>query len=158
MKRFTPWTLLALLIALVGTTACATGPEAAQAAELPAETAVESPAPARTLLAVRTERHLKVALMTAHDLLDGEALPTERADVIVCGPAVESLVAETMPADLAHQIAGLSERGSRVVACGLSLTQLQVDPATLHPAVTRVDNAFIEIFKLQQQGFLSLEL
>ncbi|RDV38281.1 hypothetical protein DV096_10765 [Bradymonadaceae bacterium TMQ3] len=147
-----------LAIAALLMSACTTPANAAGASEAPVHAQRSELAPARTVLSVRTDRHLQVALKTSHDLLDGNDPPTSRADVVACGPAVEALVAERMPPELATQIERLTERGSRVVACGLSLHQFQVDADQLHPRVTVVDNAFIEIFRLQRQGFLSIEL
>ncbi|TXD35851.1 hypothetical protein FRC98_14340 [Lujinxingia vulgaris] len=143
-----------LILAGCSTTASASStPDTGTTSASPAEEA-----PSRTVLSVRTERHLQVALHTAHTLLDGDEPPTSRADVVACGPSVEALVAEDMAPELATQIERLTERGSRVVACGLSLNQFNVNAEQLHPEVTVVDNAFVEIFRLQREGFLSIEL
>jgi|SRR5690554_1318422 len=152
--------ILALLLgALVALAGCVSTAGAASPTDTsPSSASPAEQAPSRTVLSVSTERHLQVALHTAHELLDGDDPPTSRADVIACGPAVEALVKDGISPELSAQIQRLSERGSRVVACGLSLTQFNIDADTLHPSVTRVDNAFIEIFRLQRQGFLSIEL
>ncbi|TXD31403.1 hypothetical protein FRC96_21325 [Lujinxingia vulgaris] len=141
-----------LMVAGCATTASSTAGASPTSAS-PAEAA-----PSRTVLSVRTERHLQVALLTAHTLLEGDNPPTSRADVVACGPAVEALVEADITPELATQIERLTERGSRVVACGLSLEQFDVDVEALHPEVTVVDNAFVEIFRLQREGFLSIEL
>ena len=150
-------TLALLTGALLMVAGCATtAPSTAGAS--PTSASPAEAAPSRTVLSVRTERHLQVALLTAHTLLDGDNPPTSRADVVACGPAVEALVEADITPELATQIERLTERGSRVVACGLSLAQFNVNADRLHPEVTVVDNAFVEIFRLQREGFLSIEL
>lgn len=111
--------------------------------------------PVHAAIAVRTDAHLEVALMSAHQMLDGERLPAERVDIIVCGPPVQSL---TPPSEFADDIRRLTERGSQVVACGVTMERMGLGPKDLLPEVSTVPNAFIELIAIQQEGVITIEL
>ncbi len=140
MRSRRPFILLALAALLLG--ACAT----TSAATPPAG------ADAGVVLLVRTERHLQVALKTAADL---RAAHPREVHVLVCGDAVTAL---RRGAPLEPALEAAKAQGTRVVACGLSLTDKQVDPAELSPHVDQVPNALVEAVHLQDRGFRSIEL
>lgn len=161
MKRSTKSirTTLALLatVAVVAVTAagCATAgaePVATEQAE-PAEPAVTT----RAVIGVRTPRHVEVALLTARQMLDGTA--GYRADdvaIVVCGKGVGKLV---KGAGLDAQVdQAVGERGVRVVACGLTIERMGIDPSTLLDSVEIVPNSIIEMARLQALGYQSVEL
>jgi len=59
---------------------------------------------------------------------------------------------------LADAIARVSGKTVRVLACGMSLNNLGVDPGTLADDVTVVPNGLAHALKRQAAGYLSIEL
>lgn len=108
------------------------------------------------VLAVRTPRHLNVAMLTARQMLDGEgSFTAARVDVVACGDAVVSL---TQDSEGAVAVRDTLDRGVRIVACGITIEQKGIDPSTLLPRVEVVPNGLTEIVRLQSIGFYSVEL
>lgn len=140
---------VALLFLVAG---CSIGPATAHNSGSMASTQNE---PIQAALGVRTERHLDVALLTARQMLAGEGLKAREVDIVVCGPGVEAL---TTGSEYVAEVAEHLDRAGRVVVCGLTLEELDIDSGSLLPGVTVVPNGLVEIFRLQQEGFLSLEL
>jgi intracellular sulfur oxidation DsrE/DsrF family protein len=110
---------------------------------------------ARVIFLVQQAPQLDAALKTGKELLSGKHLPAREVEVVVCGPAIDSLVAG---APLSPALDDAASRGIRVVACGLSLAQKHIDPAGLHPKVAVVENGLVEVLLRKAEGFLSVEL
>ena len=104
---------------------------------------------------VRDVSTLKASLGTAGQMLHGQGFPVAHAEVVVCGKLVQQLV---MGSDLEPAIARASKGGVKVVACGLSLAHLQVDPRSLSTYVTTVPNGLVEMVRLEAQGWQAVSL
>ncbi len=111
--------------------------------------------PQRVLVLVQKPPQLKVVLETEEALLAGHGLRASAAEIVVCGPAAKSLVAGDALEPLLLQA---HAKGVRIVACGLTLRQLKLDPKRLSPAVEVVPNGLVEAFQRQAEGWLSVEL
>lgn len=157
-----PAVLLAALAAvlLVGMTAgCATGGGAGPEGDAGAESAVDrtrGEAPSKVVLAVRKPKHVKVAMMTARQMLSGEAThEAERVDIVACGPAIRALGVESK---VAGQVKRSLEGGIRIKACGLTVEKMGFDRERFIDGVDVVPNGLTEIVRLQAEGFHSVEL
>lgn len=107
-----------------------------------------------TAILVRTDQHLQVALATSRQMLGGEGLTTQAAEVIVCGPGVDALAAEAPVPGLADA----QQVGVDVVACGLSLSRRGVDPEALQPGVRVVANGLVEMLTRDLAGWATVAL
>ena len=59
---------------------------------------------------------------------------------------------------LAGLVAGAERAGVRLLACGMSLGNLDIDPADLAAGVEVVPNGLLHAIDRQADGFLSVEL
>lgn len=108
------------------------------------------------VLLVRTPRHLVAALETADTLRASDTTSgTRPIHVIACGDAIESVLRD---AAAEPRLRAAVARGTVVTACGMSLEEKGIDPARLSAAVTLVPNGLIEAIRLQEAGFVSIEL
>lgn len=152
--------LLSLTILLVGLSALASGCATAGAEAQPqalGATAQQAEQPNKAAIGVRTERHLQVALLTARQMFEGVGgYQADQVTIVVCGPAVKLLLADT---DIQAEIERTEKEGDvRVVACGITLEAMNIDPAALAPSVEVVPNGFIELARLQAAGYEAVVL
>jgi len=113
-------------------------------------------AAAETAYLVRSPGMLPVVLMSARQSLNGEAeFSAAAADVIAVGPAVKGLTAGSRHADA---VQSSLDAGVRVVACGLAMEKVGISDSELVDGVARVENGFHELLRLQNQGYVSLQL
>jgi hypothetical protein len=113
-------------------------------------------AAAETAYLVRSPGMLPVVLMSARQSLNGEAeFSAAAADVIAVGPAVKGLTADGQHADA---VATSLEAGVRVVACGLAMEKVGIAETELVDGVAVVPNGFHELLRLQNEGYVSLQL
>jgi hypothetical protein len=113
-------------------------------------------AAAETAYLVRSPGMLPVVLMSARQSLNGEAeFSAAAADVIAVGPAVKGLTADGQHADA---VATSLEAGVRVVACGLAMEKVGIAETELVDGVVVVPNGFHELLRLQNEGYVSLQL
>lgn len=109
-----------------------------------------------TVIAVQTSKHLKVALLTAVQLLDGTgAIKIDHVEIVVCGRAVSELLHGSK---LRARLSKAEVRGVRIVACGLTMKKKKIDPKTLLKGIEIVPNGLIEIIRLQAAGYYSITL
>jgi intracellular sulfur oxidation DsrE/DsrF family protein len=104
---------------------------------------------------VRRPQHIRASIQTVRDLRASDSLSTTPVEIVVCGRAVRDLQSED---PLADAIARVSSKTVRVLACGMSLNNLGVDPSTLAGDVTVVPNGLAHTLKRQAAGYLSVEL
>ncbi|AKU92973.1 hypothetical protein AKJ08_3360 [Vulgatibacter incomptus] len=134
-------------------------PAAAAATPTPAPTPASAETAkadaARVLFLVQQPPQLDAALKTGLELLSGKHLPTREVEIVVCGPAIESLLQGSKSATSVDEA---SARGIRVVACGLTLAQKDIAPTRLVPKVVVVENGLVEVLQRKAEGFLSVEL
>lgn len=129
---------------------------AAQAQPNPPEPA-ETEAP-RTAYLVRSADMLPVVLMSARTSLPREAddgFTAAAADVVVVGPAVKALVAD---GPHAQALRTSMDAGVRVVACELAMEKTGTAPDALLDGIDTAPNGFHELFRLQHQGYETLQL
>jgi len=107
------------------------------------------------VMLVRRPQHIRAALQTVQDLRASDTLSTTPVEIVVCGKAVRTIQAGT---PLATTIAQSPTEGVRVLACGMSLSNLNVDPNTLASEVTVVPNGLAHALKRQAEGYLSVDL
>lgn len=109
----------------------------------------------RVLLLVQQPPQLVAALTTGEQSLRGEGFPAKEVEIIVCGPAIASLV-KGHP--LEPRLEAAKKRGLRVVACGLTLEEKGISRDAITAHVGIVDNGLVEALKRQAEGFRSVEL
>lgn len=140
----------ALLLVLGAAQACASAPDQ-QAAGVVSEQG-EPPTNRLAAIGVQTERHLTVALLTARQMFEGVGdYHADQVTIVACGPAVKGLFKGSgVEADI-EQTAEMGD--VRVVACGITLEQMERDPSELASGVEAVPNGFIELARLQALGY-----
>ncbi len=132
---------------------CASSTQAAAPSSQAAEQPVESK---KAVLGVRTPRHMKVALLTARQMLGGEeGWQAEKVDIVACGGAVPAL---QKGGELAEDIARTQKMGARIAACGLTVNRKGIAKDSFVAGIEVVPNGLTEIIRLQSEGHLSLEL
>jgi intracellular sulfur oxidation DsrE/DsrF family protein len=150
---FRPTVLLSLMMAtglFVGAVGCA-GPSAETRKGPSASTDSK-----RVVLGVRQPKHLKVAMTTAHDMLQGEgAYRAETVAIVACGPAVRSMQQDSK---LAEPISKAARRGIALKACGVTVEKMGLDRDAFLESIEVVPNGFTEIVRLQSKGYHSIEL
>lgn len=142
-----------VLVALLGTglTACATA-----SGETGGKGEAVETAPTEAALGVRKPKHVEVATMTARQMLSGEAEQSaDRVVIVACGPAIRELARESDRAEIVRK--GL-EAGVEYRACGVTVERMGFDASTFIDDVEVVPNGFVELIRLQEEGFHSIEL
>lgn len=109
------------------------------------------------VLLVRTPRHLVAALDTADTMRASAAASSASRPfhVIVCGDAIESVLRD---AAAEPRVRAAVASGVVIAACGMTLEDKGIDAAQLSASVTLVPNGLIEAIRLQEAGFVSIEL
>jgi hypothetical protein len=111
----------------------------------------------RTAYLVRSAEMLPVVLMSARTSLTGKAdgFEAAAADVVVVGPAVKGLVHDSKHAEA---LTKSLDAGVRVVACGLAMEKTGVATGDLLDGIDTAPNGFHELFRLEAQGYVTLQL
>lgn len=120
----------------------------------PSQATADAP---RTAYLIRSADMLPVVLMSARTSLTGEAdgFEATAADVVVVGPAVKSLVHDSKHAEA---LTKSLDAGVRVVACGLAMQKTGVAQSDLLDGIDTAPNGFHELFRLQSNGYQTLQL
>jgi intracellular sulfur oxidation DsrE/DsrF family protein len=154
-EGMTKWTAIAMVMMVSLAAGCATGGGAEGGAETTAASEEASRA-AKAAFGVRKPKHVGVALMSAHDMLHGEASQSVgEVAIVACGPAIRALATDSKFADRVHQ--GLDE-GVKITACGVTVDRMGFDADRFIEGVEVVPNGFIELIRLQELGYHSVEL
>lgn len=124
-------------------------------APVQAQTDATAEAP-QTAYLVRSPQALSPVLMSAQASLgDTSDFVASEAHVVVVGPAVKALA----PGGEYHDALQSSlDRGVRVVACKIAMDKMGVAPDDLMNGVGVVANGFHELFRLQANGVVTLQL
>jgi hypothetical protein len=150
--------LATALFALLGPglAACATANgQTAPAADSAVQSA-QSADTTKAALGVRKPKHVSVAIMTARDMLSGEAeQPADEVAIVTCGPAIRALAQDS---DRASEVRQALDRGIAIKACGVTVERMGFDADRFIDGVEVVPNGFVELIRLQKQGYLSIEL
>jgi intracellular sulfur oxidation DsrE/DsrF family protein len=105
---------------------------------------------------VRKPKHVGVALMSARTMLSGEA--EQHADevvIVACGPAIRALAAGGKFDD---RVQSAIDRGVQLKACGVTIERMGFDATRFVEGVEVVPNGFVELVRLQESGYHSIEL
>lgn len=140
------WSIVALLLAFSSTLL---GADWIAAEEATAKS------PQSALILVQNPKQIPVVLKTCEQLLTDPSYNCQQAQVLVCGPAVHAIVADSENSEV---IAHALRLGVKVDACGISLDKLKVSPDQLAPGVSHVKNALITAFQLKSDGWISIDL
>lgn len=116
----------------------------------------EAPAVAGVVLLVREIRHARAALQTAASLRERPATADAPIELVLCGGGSRSLLADAPEA--AQLVDAAAAAGVQLLACGMSLDTLGIDPADLATGVGVVANGLLHALDRQAAGFLSIEL
>lgn len=115
--------------------------------------------PPETAYLVRSADALPVVLMSARTSLTrteaSDGFAASAADVVVVGPAVKALVADGPHTDALQKSL---DAGVRVVACELAMEKTGVATNDLIDGVDTTPNGFHELFRLQEEGYVTLQL
>lgn len=152
MRNF--WIIL--LLTLIGT-ASACAPSSRTTADVPHDARASSPQDTgKAAIGVRTARHMKVALLTARQMLSGDGeYRADEVTIVACGKGVPALKSD---GDLADDIASTQSLGAKIRACGLTVEQMGLSPDALAEGVEVVPNGFVELIRLQSKGYYTIEL
>lgn len=105
----------------------------------------------KAAIGVSSPRHLKVALLTARQMLAGEGTWTaKQVEIVVYGKALRSL---QQGSALADDVAKTQQMGAKVVACDIALKGMGIDQSTLLDGVGVVPNGLTELVRLESLGF-----
>lgn len=120
------------------------------------DSAAEGP---RTAYLVRSPDALPVVLTSARTSLapNGEEarFSAAAADVVVVGPAVKALAAGSDHTDALRRSL---DAGVRVVACEIAMEKAGVAANDLVDGIDTTPNGFHELFRLQDEGYETLQL
>lgn len=111
---------------------------------------------AGAVMIVRQVNHARAALKTAASLRQQDRFATVPIELVVCGAGSEHLLG--VSADAAELVAEAERTGVRLLACGMSLGNLGIDPAALAEGVEIVPNGLLHALERQADGFVSVEL
>jgi intracellular sulfur oxidation DsrE/DsrF family protein len=104
---------------------------------------------------VRKPPHIRASLQTVRDLRASDSLSTTPVEIVVCGKAVRDIQTDDPLSTMIDRVSG---RRVRVLACGMSLSNLGVKAKSLADDVTVVPNGLAHALKRQAAGYLSVEL
>lgn len=107
------------------------------------------------VMLVRKPPHIRASLQTVRDLRASDSLSTTPVEIVVCGKAVRDIQTDDPLSTMIDRVSG---RRVRVLACGMSLSNLGVQAKSLADDVTVVPNGLAHALKRQAAGYLSVEL
>lgn len=99
---------------------------------------------------------MKVALLTARQMLSGDATySADHVTIVACGGGVSALRKD---GNLTEDIEKTRAMGAEIAACGLTVEHKGLSPDTLADGVEVVPNGFVELIRLQSEGYYTIEL
>ena len=106
-------------------------------------------------LLISSPKHIKVAVMTAKELLDNPTFSTHHFEIVVCGKAVQALVTDN---EFQPEIEKGLKLGVSFKACDISLKKAQITPDKLIKGVVVVPNGLVRMFELEKEDYHTIEL
>lgn len=103
----------------------------------------------------RNLSQLNVIYATSKALKDEDGKKLGEFHVIICGETVKGLTEKKTIEDI---IVKSKEANIKIVVCGFSLDNFQMDREAVSNHLTIVDNGLLYNFQLQKKGFISIEL
>ncbi|MEN7550590.1 DsrE family protein [Rapidithrix thailandica] len=104
---------------------------------------------------VKDARMLNGAALSSIASLQGQGYASDEAAIVVIGPAVKEL---SKNGSLKETVRKALQSGVKLKACKIALDKMQVPEKELIKGVEVVDNGFFEMFRLQEKGFMQLNL
>ena len=103
---------------------------------------------------VMKAQHLKAAILTGTQLKD----KSQQIDfhILVCGELVKEISNEEGLQEIIRQ--SVAADGLKILVCGLSIKQFQVDKTTLPNEASITENGLLYMFGLQEQGYKTVIL
>lgn len=103
---------------------------------------------------VSTAQHLDAAITTGRSLrARSQAIQFQ---IVACGQVVKEIATNSDVSNAVRQAVNID--GLAIVVCGLSVRQLNVDPAALPREAPLTENGLTYLFGLQEQGFKTIAL
>lgn len=103
---------------------------------------------------VMKAQHLKAAILTGKQLKDKSQLIDFQ--ILICGQLVKEISNEV---DLKKVISeSVADNGLKILVCGLSIHQFQVDKTNLPKEASITENGLLYMFGLQEQGYKTVIL
>ncbi|MHC2992365.1 hypothetical protein OB13_12475 [Pontibacter sp. HJ8] len=99
--------------------------------------------------------HLKAAVHTAETITSNSPYKRDKFVVMACSKSVEAFL---KGGKMEQEFEKGKAAGVTYKVCGLSLKQLNIEPAMLLDGVEVIPNGLTYMFDLQQQGFITVEL
>lgn len=108
----------------------------------------------RYAVLVSTSQHLNAAVTTGRQFKSKS--PNIDFQVVTCGQVVKDIATDPGVKDAARR--AVADNDLTILACGMSIRQLGVDPAELPPETPVTENGLTYLFGLQEQGYKSIAL
>lgn len=103
---------------------------------------------------VMKAQHLKAAILTGKQLKNKSHLIDFQ--LLICGELVKEISNEV---DLQEDIReSVADKGLKILVCGLSIHQFQVDKTSLPKEASITENGLLYMFGLQEQGYKTVIL
>lgn len=105
-------------------------------------------------LLVRNAEHLKAAIQTGMEY----KTKSEKIDfqIVICGKVMQEI---TTNQEILSQIqSAINQKHLKILACGLSLKKLDINPTLLPSEMTSTTNGLTYIFGLQELGYKTITL
>lgn len=109
----------------------------------------------KVAIGIRKPKHLKVAMMTAHNMLSNKGHRAKQVSIVACGPAVKDLQTSS---PVASKVKQSLDNDIRIVACGVTVDRMGLDKDSFISGVIVVPNGITELARLQANGYVSIEL
>jgi intracellular sulfur oxidation DsrE/DsrF family protein len=119
-------------------------PESSKSGEIP-----------NTAYLVTQDRPLQAAIYSGIMSLEGKNFQANQVEIVVVGPAIKSL---QKGSTLQKEIINGMKKGIRIIACEMAMENAGVKKENLIDGIETVPNGFFEIFKLEQQNYLTVQL
>lgn len=103
---------------------------------------------------VMKAQHLKAAILTGKDFRSRSS--EIDFQIITCGALVKEISEDNALQKLITE--AVKNEKLKILVCGLSIQQFEVDPSSFPAEIPIADNGLIYMFGLQEQGYKSINL
>lgn len=108
----------------------------------------------RYAVLVSTSRHLNAAITTGRQFKSKS--PNIDFQVVTCGQVAKDIATDPAVKDAARR--AVTDNDLKIVTCGLSVTQLGLNPGDIPPETPITENGLTYLFGLQEQGYQTIAL
>jgi len=103
---------------------------------------------------VMKAQHLKAAILTGNQLK--EKSQSIDFQILICGELVKEISDEVALQEVIRE--SVVDKGLKILVCGLSINQFQVDKTNLPKEASITENGLLYMFGLQEQGYKTVIL